>query len=61
METMQAGTAIQVLLDKDFCSQDIIWFQIVQQGLNVQALDAIVSVFTLGDMNSVAELAEKDK
>lgn len=61
METMQAGTAIQVLLDKDFCSQDIIWFQIVQQGLNVQALDKIVSVFTLGDMNSVAELAEKDK
>ena len=48
METMQAGTAIQVLLDKDFCSQDIIWFQ-------------IVPVFTLGDMNSVAELAEKDK
>lgn len=61
METMQAGTAIQVLLDKDFCSQDIIWFQIVQQGLNVQALDKIVSVFTLGDMNSVAELAEKDR
>ena len=61
MEAMQAGTAIQVLLDKDFCSQDIIWFQIVQQGLNVQALDEIVSVFTLGDMNSVAELAEKDK
>lgn len=61
METMQVGTAIQVLLDKDFCSQDIIWFQIVQQGLNVQALDEVVSVFTLGDMNSVAELAEKDR